>query len=78
MENGSGATFQVVLALMDEPEFLGDLFRKFQASQPGSEACGDIVAFLQELTSLGKSLQPAHRSAMHQKLIQLGLFEVWP
>lgn len=61
---------------MEEPDFLMELFRRFRASKPGSEAWADIIGFLQELASLGKSLQQIHRTAMLAKLIQLGLFEV--
>ena len=67
---------QVVLALLDDPNFLGDLFTKFKATSPTSEDWADLVAFLQELTSLSKSLQGGHRAALHSTLIRLGLFEV--
>ena len=69
---------QVVLALLDEADFFGDLFQKFRAAQPGSEAWSDIIAFLQELATLAKTLQPNHRAALLSKLLQLGLLEVRP
>ena len=67
---------QVVLALMDEADFFGDMFQKFRAAQPESEAWSDIIAFLQELATLAKTLQQMHRSALLSKLTQLGLLEV--
>ena len=69
---------QVVLALMEEADFFSDLFQKFRAARPGSEAWSDIIAFLQELTTLAKTLQQLHRSALLSKLLQLGLLEVRP
>ena len=64
------------MALSSDPVFLPELFARLRAARPGDATWADLVAFLQELCSLTKHLQPQHRSQLLAKLASLGLFEV--
>ncbi|KAK9839752.1 hypothetical protein WJX84_000549 [Apatococcus fuscideae] len=66
---------EVVTSLQQDATFLQELFVRLRASRPGQEEWADLVAFLQELCSLVKHLQPGQRSQLLQKLTSLGLFE---
>ena len=66
---------EVVHALQAEPSFLRDLFSRLGACSPGSPAWRDLVAFLQEMTSMARHLQGPHRARLFASLAQHGVFE---
>lgn len=50
--------------------------RRLKAAPPGSQEWADLVAFLQELCGLTKTLQATQRNSLLLRLVSLGLFQV--
>lgn len=67
---------EVITTLATDAQFLPKLFERLQQRGPEDPEWHDLVAFLQELCSLAKHLQPPHRQSLFQKLVALGMFEV--
>jgi protein phosphatase-4 regulatory subunit 3 len=67
---------EVVLALHARPDYLPELFRRLRAAPPGGQDWRDLVAVLQELTSLARHLQASQRNALLARLAELGLYPV--
>jgi len=67
---------EVLMALQSEPQFLSDLFARLRAAPPGSGQWSDLVAFVQEMCSMARHLQPGARGRLYSALISHGAFDV--
>lgn len=76
LEYSGSVYLQILDFLTEDSDFFKDLFQRLRFSKPGSDMHVEIVAFLQELTSLSKCLQQQPKRQLFQKLVHLGLFEV--
>ena len=67
---------EVVLALLNDPTFLKELFARLRSTPRADPGWDDLVGFLQELCSLAKHLQVQQRGTLFASLVHHGLFHV--